>query len=61
MSDSQNTSTGVKFEVTIGGGPVETTDVMSVTVDHDLDLPAMCLITLKNPTNKFIIKRRNGK
>ena len=35
MSDSQNTSTGVKFEVTIGGGPVETTDVMSVTVDHD--------------------------
>ena len=60
MSDSQNTSTGVKFEVTIGGGPVETTDVMSVTVDHDLDLPAMCLITLKNPTNKFNAKFKPG-
>lgn len=55
-----NTSTAVNFEVKIGGTAMEATDVMVVIVDHDLNLPAMCLVTLKNKLNQFNEKFKPG-
>ena len=60
MASEANTSTAVNFEVSIGGTKVEGTDVMLIVVDDDLDQPKMCLVTLKNPTNKFNEKFKPG-
>ncbi|MBK9030068.1 MAG: phage late control D family protein [Myxococcales bacterium] len=55
-----NTSNAVNFEVSISGTKLEATDVMTITVDDDLWQPSMCLVTLKNPTNKFNEKFKPG-
>lgn len=57
---SANTANAVDFSVKIKGQDVEKTDVMTIAVDDDLWQPRMCLITLKNPTNKFNAKFSPG-
>ncbi|MEZ4401725.1 MAG: contractile injection system protein, VgrG/Pvc8 family [Kofleriaceae bacterium] len=56
MTVSGNTASAVKFEVLIKGTAIEPTDVMNIQVSLDLMQPGMCLLTLKNPQNKFSSK-----
>jgi phage protein D len=60
MGAAGSQATTVDFDVLINGTAVPTADVMSFTIDLDLDQPGMCLVTLRNKSHDYNNKWKPG-
>lgn len=55
-----NTAATVDFDVLVNGQEIADGDVMGFVVDHDLNMPRMCVITLRNQNHSYNDRYKPG-
>jgi hypothetical protein len=55
-----NTAAAVDFDIKVNGDEIPDGDVMGFVVDHDLNMPRMCVVTLRNQNHSYNDKYKPG-